>query len=182
VRIITGLDLESTGLDVEKDRIVEIALLGYDFDTREKKFQFVKRIQPQKAIAAAAQAVHGISLADLAGCPVFSDVSELVEKIIKSSRGLVAHNGIDFDVPMLAHELLRAGRQVPTHMEIVDTKYARWACPDGKSPRLGELAFALEVPYDESKAHGAHYDVDVMMQCFFKGMDKGFFEKPKGFN
>lgn len=177
MRIITGLDIETTGLDPTTERIIEIALVLYDLDTREKKGAFVQRIHPQKNIHAAAEAVHGISLAMLAGCQPFEHFADQIVRLLRATKCLVAHNGLDFDIPFLAHELIRVKRECP-NLEIIDTKFARWATPDGKHPKLGELAFALGVPYDESKAHGALYDVDVMMQCLFKGLDKGFFELP----
>jgi len=66
------------------------------------------------------------------------------------------------------------------HTEVFDTMTeGRWATPDGKLPKLQELCFALEVEYDTNKAHAAEYDVDVMMECLWKGIDCGFFTLPK---
>jgi hypothetical protein len=56
---------------------------------------------------------------------------------------------------------------------------ARWACPDGKLPRLGELFFALGVSYERAKAHAAEYDIEVTMACLFRGLDRGFYQLPK---
>lgn len=52
----------------------------------------------------------------------------------------------------------------------------RWATPMGKYPSLKELCFACDVPYDPEKAHGAEYDVDMMMQSFLFGYKLGFFK------
>ncbi|KCY89039.1 hypothetical protein J831_3542, partial [Acinetobacter baumannii 25691_8] len=38
------------------------------------------------------------------------------------------------------------------------------------------LCFALNIDYDPNAAHAADYDVDVMMQCFFAGLDRGFYK------
>lgn len=50
--------------------------------------------------------------------------------------------------------------------------------PDGSLPNLGALCFACGVEYDKAKAHGALYDVDVMMASFFSQFDRGFFSLP----
>lgn len=91
---------------------------------------------------------------------------------------LVAHN-MGFDGPFIAAELARVGVDVPNVHSLCTMENARWACPDGKSPRLGELCFALGVDYDTEKAHGAEYDVDVTMQCFFRGLARGFYQLPQ---
>jgi len=54
-----------------------------------------------------------------------------------------------------------------------------WATHDGKKPSLQELCFACEVEYDPALAHAAAYDVDKMMDCFFKGLEWGYFELPE---
>jgi DNA polymerase-3 subunit epsilon len=51
-----------------------------------------------------------------------------------------------------------------------------WATPDGKKPNLEELCFACGVPYDKSQSHKADYDVDVMMQAYFKAKSWGFYQ------
>lgn len=175
---IMGFDTETTGLKAnDGDRIIEVALLTYDFATRELVDEYVQRIDPDRSIAAAAQAVHGIRYEDLVGMPRFKEVASEIHKRFTEADCVVAHN-LNFDAMFLMAEFGRVGIVMP-QAESVDTMTdSRWACPDGKFPRLGELAFALQVPFDPAKAHGAAYDVTVMMACFFAGLDRGFYALP----
>lgn len=178
---ITGLDTETTGLKQEEGhRIIEIAMLTYRYATREVVDKLVLRINPERPIDPGAQAVHGISFGELVDCPTWKDVAEQVSAFMARSDVLVAHNA-GFDMPFIVNELLRVGVDVPD-VEVFDTLDARWATPLGKKPNLGELCFALDVPYDKSEAHAAEYDVAVMMQSFFKGVDLGFFKLDKVIN
>jgi DNA polymerase-3 subunit epsilon len=177
--IVCGCDIETTGLSqAEGHRIIEIAMSLYDLETRAHKGAFVQRINPERSIAAEAQRVHGISFDMLADEPKWEEVAPKVVKVMRASHFIVAHNGIGFDLPFIAAELMRVGISVPS-IQAVDTMVdARWATPNGKLPNLGELCYSLGVPYDPAKAHGALYDVEVMMASFFKGLDKGFFRVP----
>ena len=176
---ILGLDTETTGLEQERGhRIIEIALLTYDLATRKLVDKYVQRIDPERAIDAGAQAVHGITYSDLVGQPKWNDVAQTISDRLSTADLLIAHN-MGFDGPFIAAELHRVGVNVPNVHSLCTMTEARWACPDGKLPRLGELCFALGIPYDPSAAHSAEYDVDVMMQCFFQGLERGFYELPK---
>ena len=181
MRVVSGIDIETTGLEQSKGhRIIEFAALIYDLDTRKKVAQFVQRINPQRSIDPGAQAVHGISFEDVEHCPTWEEVAPKVVKILKASSLVVAHNGNGFDMPFIGNELIRVGHEVPK-IECFDTMvHGRWATPLGKLPNLGELCLANGVTYDPSQAHGAEYDVEVMMQSFFAGVDSGFYTLPEG--
>jgi DNA polymerase-3 subunit epsilon len=175
---IIGVDTETTGLEQEKGhRIIEIALLTYNLEGQLLE-SWVQRIDPERAIDAGAQAAHGISYAELVGEPKWEDVAKTVATKIGTADLLVAHN-MGFDGPFIAGELHRVGLEIPDVHGFCTMENARWACPDGKLPRLGELCFALGVPYDTAKAHAADYDIDVTMACFFKGLTRGFYQLPK---
>lgn len=176
---IIGLDTETTGLEVEKGhRIIEIAILTYDLATQTLEDTWVQRIDPERSIDPGAQAAHGIAYTELVGQPKWEDVAAEIARRIGTADLLIAHN-MGFDGPFIASELTRVGVDCPNIHSLCTMENARWACPDGKLPRLGELCFALGVEYDTSKAHAAHYDVEVMMNCFFKGLNRGFYELPK---
>ncbi|MFM0095607.1 3'-5' exonuclease [Paraburkholderia nemoris] len=174
--IVSGYDVETTGLS-QKDghRLIEAALLHYDFDTRKLVDKFVTRIDPERSIEAKAQAVHGIAYDDLVGSPKWEVVAPQLQAELNKSDLTVIHNG-PFDAPFTNAELKRVGLHVrPDLMGFCTLTHGRWATPDGKSPKLGELCFALNLPYDPSKAHAAEYDVERMMACFFAGVDRGFY-------
>lgn len=176
---IMGLDTETSGLEQERGhRIIEIALLTYDMETQKLVDRFVMRFDPERSIDPGAERAHGISYSDLIGEPKWVNHAEEVAKRMAAADLLVAHN-MGFDGPFLAAEFLRVGIEVPDVHSLCTMENARWACPDGKLPRLGELAFSLGVPYDPSLAHAAEYDVQVMMDCFFKALNRGFYKLPK---
>lgn len=176
--IVMGVDTETTGLEQEKGhRIIEIALLSYDLDSRTLVDRYVQRIDPERSIDPGAQAAHGISYSELVGQPKWEDVAETIAKRIGKIDLLVAHN-MGFDGPFIAAELLRVGYQPPDVHSLCTMENARWACPDGKLPRLGELCFSLGINYDRAKAHAAEYDVMVTLDCFFKGLERGFYTLP----
>lgn len=175
---IIGVDTETTGLEQEKGhRIIEIALLAYD-ENGNLLDKWLQRIDPERSIDAGAQAAHGISYTELVGQPKWEDVAKEVATRIGEADLLVAHN-MGFDGPFIAGELHRVGLEVPDVHGFCTMENARWACPDGKLPRLGELCFALNVPYDTAKAHAADYDIEVTMACFFKGLERGFYKMPE---
>lgn len=177
---IMGLDIETTGLKQENGhRIIEIALLTYELGTQRLVDTWIKRFDPQMPIDSGAQAIHGIAYSDLAGCPLWEDFAAEISERMSGADLLVAHN-MGFDGPFIGMELVRVGVEVPDVHSLCTMEQARWACPDGKLPRLGELAFALGIDYDKSKAHAAQYDVEIMMACFFRGLERGFYTLPAG--
>lgn len=176
--IITGLDTETTGLEqAAGHRIIEIALCHFDLAARKKVDEFVQRIDPQRPIDPQAQAVHGIAYTDLVGMPTWEDVAARVSHELGRSDLLIAHN-MGFDGPFIGAELLRAGQLLPNAQSFCTMENGRWACFDGKFPKLQELCFALDVDYDPAQAHAALYDVERMMECYFKAMDRGFYPQP----
>lgn len=179
--IVTGLDLETTGLNEPEHRIIEIALLLFDSDSRKLLGKFVRRFNPGRPIDPKALEIHGITFESVAHLPKLEEDLEAVgyiQRILTKTDVLVAHNGIDFDMPFLSREFARIGKLLP-YPPMVDTmKQGRWATPYGKVPNLKELCFACGVDYDTEKSHAAEYDVDRTMQCFFHAMPTGFFTLP----
>ncbi len=173
---IAGIDTETTGLEPGDHRFVEIYVEHFDPVDQMTVDHKLWRIHPQRAIQPAAQAVHKISLADLVGCPAWEDVAKEIYEFIHRSDMLVAHNGLGFDLPFLNYEFKRVGLPAikkPMFDTMLD---GRWSTPIGKVPNLGELCWACDEEYDTSKAHAADYDVSVMMKCFWKGVDWGFYK------
>lgn len=103
---IVFFDLETTGIDMAKDRIVEICLLKiYPNGNEEAK---TMRINPTVPIPKEASAVHGIYDADVADCPKFADVAADIWAFMEGCD-LGGFNSNHFDIPMLAEEFLRCG-------------------------------------------------------------------------
>lgn len=105
-RPICFFDLETTGIDISKDRIVEIAIFKvYPNGNKESKTWLVN---PQMPIPPVVTAVHGITNEQVANEPTFNELAPQVYAMIKDSD-LAGFNSDRFDIPLLAEELLRAG-------------------------------------------------------------------------
>ena len=103
---IVFFDLETTGVNITTDRIVEISVVKVFPNGEEMRKTY--RINPEMPIPPQATAVHGISDADVAECPKFKQkAKELVE--IFSDADIAGYNSNKFDVPLLAEEFIRAG-------------------------------------------------------------------------
>ncbi len=99
-------DLETTGVNINNDRIVEICYLKvYPNGNEESK---TMRINPEMHIPEQSSAVHGIYDEDVADCPTFKEVAKQIARDIEGCD-LAGFNSNRFDVPLLAEEFLRAG-------------------------------------------------------------------------
>ena len=104
-RPICFFDLETTGIDVARDRIVEISIFKvYPNGTKESKTWLVN---PTMHIPPQSTAVHGISDEKVANEPTFKEIATQVHNMIKDSD-FAGFNSDRFDIPLLAEELLRA--------------------------------------------------------------------------
>jgi DNA polymerase III subunit epsilon len=103
---ICFFDLETTGTDVTKDRIVEISILKiFPNGNKESKTWLVN---PEREIPSRATEVHGITNERIANEPTFTQLAPQVYQMIKDAD-LAGFNSDRFDIPMLVEELLRAG-------------------------------------------------------------------------
>ena len=103
---ICFFDLETTGIDIGKDRIVEISIFKvFPNGNKESKTWLVN---PTIPIPAQTTAVHGITDEKVANEPTFNELAPAVYNMIKDSD-LAGFNSDRFDIPLLAEELLRAG-------------------------------------------------------------------------
>ncbi len=102
---ICFFDLETTGTNVAKDRIVEISILKiFPNGNKESKTWLVN---PEMDIPAEVVAVHGITNERVANEPTFKELSKEVYSMVKDSD-LAGFNSDRFDIPLLAEEMLRA--------------------------------------------------------------------------
>lgn len=104
-------DIESTGLNVASDRIVEISIVkvspGAPGEPNKVEVK-TRRINPTIPITPGAQAVHGISDEDVKDCPTFKQVAKSLAQLMEGCD-IAGFNSLKFDIPMLAEEFLRAG-------------------------------------------------------------------------
>ena len=164
-RPILFFDIESTGLNIASDSIIELCFVKIlpGGEQRVKTW----RVKPwdyehncQRAINPSAQAVHGISAEDLADCPTFSDIADEVVEWIADSD-LAGFNSAKFDLPMLAEEIERVrrwrNRELPIdlhHMKMVDVQNIFHAM----EPRTLKAAYLFYCGRDLENAHAAEAD------------------------
>ncbi|MFT4782244.1 MAG: DNA polymerase-3 subunit epsilon, partial [Pseudohongiellaceae bacterium] len=102
---ICFFDLETTGINITNDRIVEISILKVHPNGKEETY--TKRVNPTVPIPPEVTLVHGISDEDIADAPTFKDISKEVYQMIKDCD-LGGFNSNRFDIPVLAEEMLRS--------------------------------------------------------------------------
>lgn len=100
------LDLETTGINIVTDRIIEVAFLKINIDGSEQ--EKVVRVNPEMPIPEEASRIHGIINADLEDAPTFKEVAKSLAKFIEGCD-LAGYNSNRFDIPLLAEEFLRVG-------------------------------------------------------------------------
>jgi DNA polymerase-3 subunit epsilon len=103
---ILFFDLETTGINVASDRIVEIAWLKVDVNGNETKKSM--RVNPGVPIPPRSTEIHGISDDDVKDAPQFNEIAKTLAKEIEGCD-LAGYNSTKFDIPLLAEEFLRAG-------------------------------------------------------------------------
>lgn len=102
---IVFFDLETTGLNIAKDRIVEISALKVYPNGKEE--QKTIRVNPEMHIPEEASAIHGIYDKDVEACPTFRQIAKSLAQYIEGCD-LGGYNSNHFDIPLLAEEFLRS--------------------------------------------------------------------------
>ena len=103
---IVFFDLETTGIDVATDRIVEICLIR--LEPNGNRQSLTMRLNPDRHIPEDASAVHGIYDTDVKDCPTFREKAEELKSIFDGCD-LAGFNSNRFDIPLLAEEFIRSG-------------------------------------------------------------------------
>ncbi|MDH6303983.1 DNA polymerase-3 subunit epsilon [Parabacteroides sp. PF5-5] len=98
-------DLETTGINIAKDRIIEISYVKVFPNGKEETK--TRRIHPEMPIPPESTAIHGITDEDVKDCPTFKSIAKSLATQIEGCD-LAGYNSNRFDIPMLAEEFLRA--------------------------------------------------------------------------
>lgn len=159
-------DTETTGLDPLEDRVIEIG--GVELVNRFPSGRSIHfYIHPgDRQIHPEAQAVHGISLADLAGKPRFAEIVEEFLAFIDGAR-LVAHNA-SFDMNFLNQELKRVGLDPVGPDRVIDTlAMARRKHPMGPNS-LDALCKRYAIDNSRRTKHGALLDSELLAEVYIE--------------
>lgn len=154
-RPIVFLDIESTGLNIGTDRIVELALIKItgDGDKSTKTY----RVNPEMHIPEEVTKIHGITDLDVAHAPTFKMIAGEVASIIRGCD-LGGYNSDKFDIPMLAEEFARVGFDIDLkENKFVDVQAIFFL----KEPRNLAAAYKFYCNKDLMNAHSALADAEA---------------------
>jgi DNA polymerase-3 subunit epsilon len=161
------LDTETTGLATSQGhRVIEIGCIEM-VNRRATGRDFHRYLNPDREIDQGAEAVHGISLADLETAPRFHEIVDEFLEFIKDSE-LVIHNA-EFDVGFLEHELTLMKHPQPkiTHYAtVLDTLTLAREMHPGQRNSLDALCKRYEVDASKRDLHGALIDADLLARVY----------------
>ncbi len=151
-RPLVALDLETTGLDATRDRIVEISCIKLMPDgTREGR---TRRINPGIKIPEAAARIHGIRDADVAEMPTFAELARGLLAFL-AGADLTGFNIEQFDLPILRREFERAGITYPSEPVRVLDSFRIYVAHE---PRDLGAAYRFYCGKELERAHSAEAD------------------------
>ena len=186
---IVFFDLETTGLDLSKDRAVSIATLKIDLEgkTEEKKIL----INPEMAIPTGASDIHGITDEMVADAPTFKQISKSLFTYFEGCD-VAGYNSDYYDVPLLMKEFSRCGIDFPTwELNLVDVlKFEKLLNPnnlgevykrytgkvlEGAHDALNDIRATFEILMCQLEKHGKNdltpQEIDLMCQGERKRFD-----------
>ena len=178
-RPLVFFDIESTGLNIASDSIIELSFVKTHPGARQEVKTW--RVKPwdyerqcQRPINPSAQAVHGISAEDLADCPTFYQIVDEVIGYLTDSD-LAGFNSAKFDLPMLAEEIERVRKftgkdiQINLHeMKMVDVQNIFHMM----EPRTLKAAYMFYCGKDLENAHAAEADTLATYEVLKGQLDK----------
>lgn len=165
-RPICFFDLETTGTDICKDRIVEISILKvYPNGNKESRTWLVN---PERPIPPSTTAFHGITDEKVANEPTFKELAHTVYNMIKDAD-LAGYNSDRFDIPLLAEEMLRAGVDFDMKNRVsvdVQTIFHK------KEERTLSAAYKFYCGQSLENAHSAEADTNATYEILKSQLDR----------
>ena len=164
---ICFFDLETTGTNPGKDKIVEIAVLK--IDTNNQKKEMVWRVNPECPIPEEASSVHGITDEMVKDQPIFKQISKEIYNFIEGCD-LGGYNIDKFDLPLLVEEFIRSGIDVSSFVKVktVDVQTIFFK----KEPRDLSSALKFYCNKDHGNAHTALDDTIATYEVLLSQLDK----------
>ena len=163
---IVFFDLETTGVNIAKDRIVEISILKvFPNGNKESKTWLVN---PEMVIPEETIVIHGISNEKVANEPTFKELAKDIESLIKGCD-LAGFNSNRFDIPLLAEEMLRVGmdfdmnNRVAVDVQVIFHK---------KEQRTLGAGYKFYCDKDLENAHSAEADTMATYEIMLAQLEK----------
>ena len=161
------LDTETTGLAASQGhRIIEIGCIEI-VNRRFTGRDYHSFLNPERDIDEGAEAVHGMSRADLENQPRFSDIADEFLEFIKDGE-LVIHNA-EFDVGFLEYELELMKHPLPRiskHATVLDTLSLARRLHPGQRNSLDALCKRYDVDASRRNVHGALIDAELLAKVY----------------
>ena len=150
-------DLETTGIDVDRDRIVQIAIIRVEPGGTRRTFETL--VNPERPIPPEASRIHGIKDSDVAHSPTFAQIRREVEELLDGAD-LGGFNSIRFDAPLLQNELRWSGSELDLgrarHVDAMRIFHL-------KEPRNLEAAMRFYCGRELTNAHSALADTEATL-------------------
>jgi len=160
------IDVETTGLNVAQDRIVEITLLKVYPNGKEDLKTY--RVNPEIPIDPRATAVHGITNEDVKDAPTFREIAQMLANELEGCD-LAGFNSNKFDFPMLVEEFLRAGVDIDLKKrKFIDVQVIFHRM----EPRTLSAAYKLYCNKDLVDAHSSRADTYATYEVLKAQLDK----------
>jgi DNA polymerase-3 subunit epsilon len=160
-RDICFFDLETTGLNVVKDRIVQIAVVKY-FKSGKDPITFNSLINPGVPISEESSAIHGITASMVANKPSFQDIGDTLWKLFDQAD-IGGYNSARFDIPLLMEEFARIGKELDmSHRSNIDVQRIFYKM----EPRTLKAALKFYCKKEIVNAHNALEDVVATIEVF----------------
>ena len=157
-RPIAFIDLETTGVSLSSDRIVEIAIVKLLPDGSKQNKR--KLINPQMPIPASSSDIHGITDEMVAQAPTFKQVANEIKMFIENCD-LGGYNSNRFDITILMEEFLRSGLDVDlSTRRMVDVQHIFYTM----EPRTLSAAYKFFCDKELTNAHSAEVDIEATIE------------------
>src|SRR5665213_3662163 len=165
-RPLAFIDLETTGINVASDRIVEIAILKL-MPNGDKEMKSM-RINPTIPIPALVTRIHGISDEDVKNSPTFKDASKMLYSYLENCD-LAGYNSNKFDIPLLAEEFLRAEVEFEiSNRKLIDVQNIFHKME--QRTLAAAYLFYCKIPLE--KAHSADADITATWEILEAQLEK----------
>ena len=160
------IDTETTGLDPDDGhRVVEIGALEL-INHKRTGFMYQQYINPERAMPAGAQAVHGLSSEFLINYPTFYEIAEDFLDFVGDTQ-LMFHNA-PFDIAFLNAELDRLAYKPLDTSNAIDTKVMAWDAEPYSKTSLNALCERFNIDTTHRQIHGAIKDCELTAKVYSK--------------
>jgi len=163
---IIFFDLETTGLNIASDRVVELSYLKVDLNGNETIKTM--RVNPEMPIPEKTTAIHGITNEDVKDSPTFNEIAKSLAKDFEGCD-LAGYNSVRFDIPVLAEEFLRSGVDIDLkRRKFIDVQVIFMKM----EPRTLTAAYKFFVGKELEDAHSASSDTRATYEVLQAQLDR----------